>query len=109
VRRSVIFACTLVALAGPARALAQAPPAHDVTLAAAVRVVYGRSLHLTGTVAPAEAGLTVTIEQQSGGVWTPVVTATTDAAGAYAASFGATISGPLARASTTAVSARSIC
>jgi hypothetical protein len=52
-RHSVIFACLLCALAAPARALAQVPPAHEVTLAAAARIVYGHSLKVTGTVAPA--------------------------------------------------------
>ena len=94
-RHSVIFACLLWAVAAPAGALAQVPPTHDVTLAAAARVVYGHSLKVTGTVAPAEPGLTVTIEQESGGVWTPVATATTDGASPYSASLGATTSGRL--------------
>jgi hypothetical protein len=50
---------------------------------------------VTGTVAPAEAGLAVRIEQRSGGVWTAVATATTDAGGPYATSFGATTGGLL--------------
>jgi hypothetical protein len=52
-------------------------------------------LKVTGTVAPAEPALAVTIEQQRGGFWTAVATTTTSAAGAYATSFGATTGGPL--------------
>jgi hypothetical protein len=79
---------------GDGAALAPAR-AHDVTLDVSANVVFGHSLNVTGAVAPAEHGLTVTVEQKSPGVWTDVATVTTDAAGAYAASFAPTTGGPL--------------
>jgi hypothetical protein len=82
------------ALVAPGLARAQLPP-HNVTLAAPAGVVYGASLEATGTVTPADPGLTVTVEQESGGTWTSVATATTDAAGAYSTTFLPAASGPL--------------
>jgi N-acetylmuramoyl-L-alanine amidase len=83
-----------VALIVPGTARAQLP-VHDVTLAAPVGVVYGASLEATGTITPVDPGLTVTLEQESGGGWTSVATATTDSAGAYSTTFVPTASGPL--------------
>ena len=88
-RPSVILACGFLALLAPARSQAQVPTSHDLTLTSAAGVYYGHHVKVTGTVLPADAGLAVTIEQKRAGVWTTVATATTDAAGAYAASFGA--------------------
>ena len=94
-RRFIVLVCAFFALVVPARSQAQVPPSHDVTLSSATGIVYGHNLKVTGEAQPAEAGLAVTIEQKAGGVWATVATGTTDAAGAYAASFGATRSGPL--------------
>jgi N-acetylmuramoyl-L-alanine amidase len=95
VRRFFILAVGLVAIVAPAPSHAQVPPAHDVTLAASTSVVFGHGLHVTGTIAPADAGLTVTIEEKSGGVWSTVATTATDAAGAYETSFSPTTGGSL--------------
>ena len=82
------------ALVAPGLARAQLPP-HNVTLAAPAGVVYGASLEATGTVTPADPGLTVTVEQESGGTWTSVATATTGGAGAYSTTVLPAASGPL--------------
>jgi hypothetical protein len=106
VGRRITVVCGLFALVAAAQAQAQTPP-HDVMLDAATNVVFGHSLNVIGAVAPAEPGLTVTVEQKSGGVWTAVATATTDATGVYGTSFAPRPADRFAPASTTGVSARS--
>jgi hypothetical protein len=91
--RVVLLAGT-VALLVPGFARSQVP-LHDVTLSAPAGVAYGGSVDATGAVTPTEAGLNVTLEEESDGIWTAVATATTDAAGAYIATFVPTTSGPL--------------
>jgi N-acetylmuramoyl-L-alanine amidase len=92
--RGFLLSCALCALAVPAIARAADPP-HDVTLESPAVVVFGHSVNVTGTVTPAEPDLTVTIEQLAGGAWSTVATATTDATGAFAASFSVVTGGPL--------------
>jgi Putative peptidoglycan binding domain/L,D-transpeptidase catalytic domain len=87
---SVVFAAALLAVS-PERALA----ADAVTLAVGPNpVAYGGRVTFSGTIAPAAAGEAVGIYAQGDGGSTPVVSATTDAAGAFSAS--ATVSGPAA-------------
>jgi N-acetylmuramoyl-L-alanine amidase len=55
----------------------------------AAQTVYGSAVSAAGTVAPAEAGLGVTIEQFDGGTWSPIASAVTDGSGAFGAAFTA--------------------
>jgi L,D-transpeptidase catalytic domain/Putative peptidoglycan binding domain len=93
--RRFILACVLCALAFPGIARGTDPPPHDVTLASPAVVVFGHPVNVTGTVSPADPDLPVTIEQLSGGAWNPVATPTTDATGAFVASFSAAGGGHL--------------
>jgi cell wall hydrolase len=76
-------------------ARAEDPPPYEVTLTTPSSVVYGGSVEVIGTVTPADVGLAVTIEQESGGIWSPVASTATDATGAFSASFVPTIGGPI--------------
>jgi PKD repeat protein len=70
--------------------------AQAVTLAlTSGTVLYGDSVTATGSVAPVEAGLGVTLEQSSGGVWNAVASTATDAAGNFSALFIPTGGGPV--------------
>jgi cell wall hydrolase len=77
-----LLTAAFVALAAPSLAAA------EIALSlSADSVVYGSPVSAAGTVTPAESGRAVTLEQLTGGTWATVTTATTDAAGAFAASF----------------------
>jgi cell wall hydrolase len=89
-----LLATVVVALAAPALAGAQTPTAIGLSLSPG-SVVYGDTVGAAGAVTPAEAGLGVTLEQLAGGTWTTVATTTTDAAGAFAASFTPSVGGPV--------------
>jgi hypothetical protein len=94
VLRFLLLTGAALALVAPSLARGQIT-VHDVTLAAPSGVVYGGTVAATGMVTPAEAGLNVTVEQESGGIWTTVATTTTDAAGVYSAALVPTAAGPL--------------
>jgi hypothetical protein len=83
----------MVALVALAFARSGARPRRDALGSGCV--AYGNSVGATGAVTPVEPGLNVTLEQESGGIWTTVATATTDATGAYSATFVPATSGPL--------------
>lgn len=62
--------------------------AEGLTLALTPRtLVFGRVTTASGTLEPAQGGVTVRVERSSGGSWHTVATATTDAGGHYAATF----------------------
>jgi PKD repeat protein len=71
--------------------------AQTVSLAlGAGRAVYGSSVAAEGVVAPAEEGLAVVVERLNAlGAWEALATAVTDAAGAFAVSFGTAGRGPV--------------
>jgi hypothetical protein len=94
VLRFLLLTGAAIALVAPSLARGQVT-VHDVTLAAPSAVVYGASVAVSGTVTPAEAALNVTIEHESGGIWTAVSTTRTDAEGAYSAALVPTAGGPL--------------
>jgi hypothetical protein len=50
-------------------------------------VVFGNAVRATGTLTPAQAGVTVALEQRSGGAWASLASTSTDGSGHFAASF----------------------
>jgi hypothetical protein len=94
VRRALLsLTVALVALGAPATAAAE----DTVTLALdTARAVYGTTVTANGTIVPAAEGATVAVERLDElGAWVPLVTTSTDAAGAFSAGFVAEARGPV--------------
>jgi hypothetical protein len=93
VRRALVLASTLFALAAPGAAAAE----DSATLALdRARAVYGATIGATGTVTPVAEGAAVVVERLNAvGEWEPLASALTDPTGAFAASFVAAGRGPV--------------
>jgi hypothetical protein len=84
---------------GDTDATTVAVTARPITLALpAGTLVYGKTVAVSGTFAPAQEGVTIVLELDAGSGWETLATTATDAAGAFSASFSARLGTLRARA-----------